>query len=89
MKLVNEAVDEVRKEEQKQQPELKRTKYVWLKNEINLKAEQQEQLVRLKDMHLNTGCAYRLKLSLQDLWTAPHLLADVHLREWMSWAKTF
>lgn len=87
MKLVNEAVDEVRKEEQKQQPELKRTKYIWLKNEINLKAEQQEQLVRLKDMHLNTGRAYRLKLALQDLWTTPQLLADVHLREWMSWAK--
>jgi transposase len=36
MKLVGEAVDEVRKEEQKQAPELKRTKYIWLKNESNL-----------------------------------------------------
>jgi transposase len=30
MKLVNEAVDDVRIEEQKQAPELKKTKYVWL-----------------------------------------------------------
>jgi hypothetical protein len=42
MKLVSEAVDEVWIEEQKQTPELKRTKYIWLKNETNPKAEQKE-----------------------------------------------
>jgi transposase len=49
MKLVNEAVDDVRIQEQKQVPELKRTKYIWLKNESNLKSEQKETLARLKD----------------------------------------
>lgn len=87
MKLVNEAVDDVRKKEQKNQPELKRTKYLWLKNESNLNTEQRETLLGLKDSHLNTGRAYRLKLSLQEFWNSPHIYADVYLREWIGWAK--
>jgi len=87
MQIVNEAVDEVRKEEQKEAPELKRTKYLWLKNEDKLKAEQQEQLKSLKDSNLKTGRAYRLKLALQDLWTVPHIFADVYLRKWLDWAR--
>ncbi|OXM13454.1 ISL3 family transposase [Paenibacillus herberti] len=87
MKMVNEAVDDVRKAEQKENPELKRTKYLWLKNETNLKAEQKEQLNNLTRSNLKTGRAYRLKLALQDLWTTPHLLADVYLRAWLGWAR--
>jgi transposase len=83
---VNEAVDDVRIEEQRQNPELKKTKYIWLKNETNLKDEQKETFTRLKDSNLQTGRAYRLKLAMQELWTTPHLLADVYLREWIGWA---
>lgn len=86
MKLVNEAVDEVRIEEQKHTPELKKTKYVWLKNETNLKDDQKETLLRLKDSNLQTGRAYRLKLAMQEFWTTPHLFADMYLREWIGWA---
>lgn len=86
MKLVGEAVDEVRVQEQKQRPELKKTKYIWLKNESNLKAEQKQTLSRLKDSNLLTGRAYRLKLALQEFWTTPHIFADVFLREWIGWA---
>lgn len=86
MKLVNEAVDDVRIAEQKQTPELKHTKYIWLKNESNLKAEQKETLTRLKDSNLQTGRAYRLKLAMQDFWSVPHIFADVYLREWIGWA---
>ncbi|MDQ8739516.1 ISL3 family transposase, partial [Paenibacillus sp. LHD-38] len=74
MKMVNEAVDDVRKAEQKEAPQLKRTKYLWLKNESNLKAEQKEELQSLKDSNLKTGRAYQLKLAMQDLWITPHLL---------------
>lgn len=87
MKLVNEAVDDVRRSEQKEAPQLKKTKYLWLKNEANLKAQQKEELQGLKDSNLKTGRAYRLKLAMQDLWTMPHLLADVYLREWIGWAR--
>ncbi|KXG43745.1 ISL3 family transposase [Tepidibacillus decaturensis] len=86
MKMVNEAVDQVRKEEQQEVPALKKTKYLWLKNKNKLKDRQKEDLVKLKDMNLKTGKAYRLKLALQDLWTIATLLADVYLREWVGWA---
>jgi Transposase and inactivated derivatives len=81
MKMVNGAVDEVRKVEQKDAPQLKRTKYLWLKNESNLKAEQKEELQSLKDSHLKTGKAYP-RLMDNATFTCRRLL-----REWMSWAK--
>lgn len=87
MKMVNEAVDEVCKAEQKEEPALKRTKFIWLKNEANLKAEQRETLQSLKDLNLKTGRAYRLKLAMQELWITPHVFADVYLRDWLGWPR--
>lgn len=87
MKMVNEAVDTVRKEEQKETPLLKKTRYLWLKNQVNLKHDQQEKLLKLKDTNLKTAKAYRLKLALQDLWSIPQILADVYLNEWIQWTK--
>ena len=40
MKIINEAVDEVRRQEQKERPELARTRYIWLKNPGNLNLSQ-------------------------------------------------
>jgi transposase len=69
MKLVNKALDEVRRQEQAELPMLKKTRYLWLKNQGNLTENQQEKVVKLRDMELKTGRAYRLKLLLQKLWT--------------------
>ena len=44
MKVLNEAVDEVRREESKSRPELAKSRYVWLKNPENLRRGQREQL---------------------------------------------
>ncbi|AKG33877.1 hypothetical protein VK70_04155 [Paenibacillus durus ATCC 35681] len=55
MKLINEAVDEFRREEQKEVFELKKTRYVWLKNESNLTEGQKQMMLKLKDMNLQTG----------------------------------
>jgi transposase len=86
MKMVNEAVDEVRREEQKEVDELKKSRYVWLKNEENLTTSQKETLVKLKDMNLLTGRAYRIKLALQELWTYPAIFADMYFGSWYQWA---
>ena len=37
MKMVNEALDKVRRQEQATQPELKNSRFVWLKNQENLR----------------------------------------------------
>lgn len=86
MKMVNEAVDDVRREEQHEQPELKKTRYLWLKNQSVLSPEQQQRVTALSQMNLKTGRAYRLKLAFQDLWVQPRLVADLYLHEWYQWA---
>lgn len=86
MKMVNESVDQVRREEQKKVDELKKSRYVWLKNDDHLTPSQKEKVVKLKDMNLMTGRAYRIKLALQELWTYPALLADLYFGSWYRWA---
>lgn len=86
MKMVNESVDQVRREEQREVEELKKSRYIWLKNEDNLTPAQKEKLVKLKDMNLLTGRAYRIKLALQEMWTYPAILADLYFDTWYSWA---
>src|SRR5450631_1750345 len=51
---LNEAVDQVRRAEQKDNPALKKTRYVWLKNRANLTVKQQDTLTR-PSMHLATA----------------------------------
>ena len=54
MKLMNEAVDQVRRDEQAQNIILKKTRYIWLKNPENLTIMHREKLGSLKDMRLKT-----------------------------------
>lgn len=86
MKMVNEAVDKVRRSEQSETDKLKRTRYIWLKNEQNLTANQREQLVKLKDTNLKTVRAYNIKLALQEFWTYPAIMADLYFKDWYNWA---
>ena len=86
MKLVNEALDQVRRMEQSEEPGLKKTRYLWLKNQQNLNQEQQEKVLKLKDTNLKTARAYRMKLSLQELWTKSKLFASFYFQEWYNWA---
>ena len=55
IKIINDAVDKVRRAEQTLCPELKKTRYVWLKNEDNLTDNQREIYEELKDSTLKTA----------------------------------
>ena len=68
MKLIGEAVDKVRREEVKTRPELKRSRYLWLRNENNLTAEQAAKLGSLAKTNLKTARAYHLRLGFQDIF---------------------
>jgi transposase len=88
MKMMNEAVDEVRREEQRNNVELKNTRYVWLKNPSSLSLAEKEKLGSLKDMNLQTTKAYNFKLSLKDFWTfSDKALAEDFLKKWYYWAS--
>ncbi len=87
MKLMNEAVDQVRREEQAHNSGLKRTRYIWLKNPENLTGKQLKELGSLKDMRLKTSRAYEIKLSLRDFWDIRDpVLAQSYLKKWYFWA---
>jgi len=84
MKLLGEAVDEVRRQEVKENPELKKSRYVWLKNPSNLTANQAEMLEALRNANLKTAEAYRMRLTLQDFYEqANPQAAKVFLGEWV------
>lgn len=63
-------VEAVRRAKVHQQPDLKATRWIWLKNAKNLKPKQQEQPDTLKDRNLKTAAAYQLRLTFQELFTA-------------------
>lgn len=88
MKVINEAVDEVRRQEQKDRPELFRTRYIWLKNFNNLNPSQTETLDELtvKKLNLKTSRAYHIKLNFQELFKQPAEYAETYLKKWYFWA---
>jgi len=83
MKMMNESVDETRREEQKLNRILLRSRYLWLSNPETLKAEQLDRLTKLKQMNLKTVRAYDLKISLQNFWTCGDPdIARVYFNKW-------
>lgn len=87
MKLVNEALDEVRRLEQTLNGFLKKTRMIWLKNPSSLTEKQKETLGTLKDMNIKTVRAYNLKLSLQGLWGMQDIeSANAYFKKWYFWA---
>ena len=86
----NEAVDEVRRVESKTRPELKRSRYVWLKNESNLTVKQREKLTWLTrpSMQLKTTRAARWRDDFNGLYEQPTRDdAETYLRRWCYGAK--
>lgn len=76
-------MDEVRRQEQRRAPDLKNTRYVWLKKPANLTKVQRDQLRRCRRRFRRMARAYELKLELIDLWELPDLeLAAAYLDDW-------
>jgi len=87
VKIVNDAVDKVRREEVKSRPELRKSRYVWLKNATNLSSGQRETRDSLAKSNLKTARAYQIRLAFQDLYDQPSAEAAAdHLKRWYFWA---
>lgn len=84
VKKLNEAVDEIRRTDQKQYNELKKSRYLWLKNNSNLNQEQKEKVSYLAQAYPNIGTAYRLKELLKEvLDNAYYNYRITPLNEWI------
>jgi transposase len=85
-KLMNEAVDQVRREEQRESPGLKTTRYLWLHKNSNLTNAQKARVLDLSDSYEKTGRAYRLKESFLAWWQQPLSDSTAYLTGWYDWA---
>jgi transposase len=87
VKLINDALDEVRRAEQRTVPDLKATRHLWLRNPASLSSSQAERLEALNPSrsHLKTARAYRIRLAFQELYTQPAQAAESYLKRWYFW----
>jgi transposase len=87
MNQMNEAIEEVRWEEQRSNKILKKSRFLWLKNPENLTAGQSARLQALKKLDLRTAKAYQIKLALARFWEiADPAEAISYLKRWYFWA---
>ena len=89
LKIINEAVDSVRKQEVKTNNILKGTKYIWLKNQDNLTLKQKETLdeLTMSNMNIKTIRAYNIRQSFQDIYQATTQEEFItYLNKWYFWA---
>jgi transposase len=89
---MNEAVDDVRKEEHLKLQEagkspLAKSKYIWLYAEENLPLKHWTRFEELKALNLKTGRAWAIKESLRGLWDyVSEGWARRFWKDWNSWA---
>jgi transposase len=78
------AVDQVRRAEARQRPELRGTRYVWLKRPENLTGKQAAGLALLTpaSVGLATARAYRWRLGFDAFFEQPRELAEDYLERW-------
>jgi len=87
MKIMNNAVDEVRRQEAKTTDVLKKTRYLWLTNPSNLTKKQQQKMESLTAHNLRTAKAYQIRLTLQDFFKqADRGTGEAFLKRWYFWA---
>lgn len=88
MQIVNRAVEQVRRAEQRLRPELRGSRYVWTKNPENLTPSQFAVWNELdvKQLNLKTARAYHMRLAFQEIWSQTREKAEILLKKWYFWA---
>jgi transposase len=86
VKIINDAVEQVRRAEQKQQGVLRGTRSIWLRNPDTLSERQRTTLESLPTRHLKTARAYQIRLAFQALYDQPSEAAASYLKKGCFWA---
>jgi transposase len=89
IQLANAALEEVRRAEVREEPALKRSRWMWLKDKKKWTKKQIAQHHTLSRMQLKTGRAFRLKEALRDIFAAATTRAEAEerLTAWFRWAR--
>lgn len=87
VKIVNEAVDAVRREEAPETDALKKTRYIWLKNMSALTDKQLNTITEISKLNLKTSRAYQMRMNFQELFVQPDRKhGEAFLNRWYYWA---
>jgi transposase len=89
LKIINEGVDQVRREEVKYNPLLKGARYIFLKNDSNLtiKQKQFKETLCLSKLNLKSLRAMNIRESFQQIYSIDDLTAfEEGLKAWYFWA---
>lgn len=89
LKIINKGVDQVRREEAKGNPLLKGSRYIFLKNDSNLTAKEQEtkETLSLSKLNLKSVRAMNIRESFQQIYSLSSLVAfEDSLKTWYFWA---
>lgn len=88
VKLLNEAMDTVRRQERREHEELKGHRYMFLRNPATLSQSAATRLQDLVELYPVLGKAYRLKTLFADLWSMPdRQAAKAFIDDWLSQAQ--
>ena len=90
IKIINEALDKIRRREVGENPILKGERYTFLKSFSNLTTHQHESLQELskKKYNLQTYRAMEIRDAFIDIYKiVDHTLFEQRLNEWYSWAR--
>jgi transposase len=87
LKIINEAVDAVRREEAKNNPLLKGARYCFIKNNQNLTAAQKTKRESLSELNLKSMRALHIRENFQEIYKA-NTFEDFEklLNKWYFWA---
>jgi len=89
LKIINEAVDKVRRDEAKEQEELKGNRFLFLKNNKNLTKKQRKKLNELKISRLNLKSvrALHIRENFQEIYNSYSVEDfEIKLKKWYYWA---
>jgi transposase len=92
-KLVMDALEQVRRSEQKESPEhyelLKNSRFSLLKNPENMSDRMMGKLneIRFSELNLKTARAWRLKQAFRSAYGLAGKIGEAGLRKWCSWAN--
>ena len=88
VKYLNNAVDVVRRKETKTQTELKNTRFIWLKDRMNLTDKQRTIFETINTINLETARAWKIKENFRDIvFKQTQEEALILFRRWLDDAK--
>jgi len=89
IKVINEGVDAVRREEVKHNPLLKKKRYIFLKNDENLTQKQKafKEELKLSGLNIKTLRALNIREAFQQIYSAKTIEEfTLGLKKWYGWA---